>query len=116
MQETSPVDPEGCQRRSWNKLKGRKYITCGPNDTWHIDGNDKLKQFGFYVHQAIDEYSTKILLLRVGNRNKDTKIALSYLLGYVAEGNKNIPRQIAGKTTTCKDFASSFHFFILPET
>lgn len=46
------------------------------------------------MHQAIDEYSTKILLLRVGNRNKDTKIVLSYLLGYVAEGNKNIPRQI----------------------
>ena len=26
----------------------------GPNYTWHIDGNNKLRQFGFCIHSGID--------------------------------------------------------------
>ena len=26
----------------------------GPNQVWHIDGNDKLKKFGFAIHGCID--------------------------------------------------------------
>ena len=34
------------------------YNSCiqGPNEVWHIDGNDKLKKFGFCIHGCIDGY------------------------------------------------------------
>ncbi|XP_035767423.1 uncharacterized protein LOC118454825 [Neolamprologus brichardi] len=50
------MDASGLQRRSPGKKKipRRNYISCGPNDTWHIDGNDKLKFFGMWIHLGID--------------------------------------------------------------
>ena len=37
------LDPEGVALRSRHKLRIRKYYAKGPNDIWHLDGNDKLK-------------------------------------------------------------------------
>ncbi|XP_039880815.1 uncharacterized protein LOC120729347 [Simochromis diagramma] len=50
------MDASGLQRRSPGKKKipRRNYISRGPNDTWHIDGNDKLKFFGMWIHLGID--------------------------------------------------------------
>ena len=59
------IDPDGVARRSKHRLKRRKYISCGPNYVWHIDGNDKLKPFGFCIHAGIDGFSRKILWLKV---------------------------------------------------
>ena len=58
------IDPDGVARRSKHRLKRRKYINCGPNYVWHIDGNDKLKPFGFCIHAGIDGFSRKILCLK----------------------------------------------------
>jgi len=63
------VDPEGCQFRKAHRLKRRTYHCLGPNDTWHIDGYDKLKPFGFSIHGAIDGFSWKILWLEVTRSN-----------------------------------------------
>eukprot|EP00111_Clytia_hemisphaerica_P021416 TCONS_00063028-protein len=41
------LDPEGVQERSRNVIRRRMYQTIGPNDIWHVDGNDKLKKWGF---------------------------------------------------------------------
>ena len=51
------LDAEGVERKSRRRLKRRKYWARGPNYIWHIDGYDKLKPFGFYIHGAIDGYS-----------------------------------------------------------
>ena len=72
-------------------------MSRGPNDTWHVDGNDKLKSFGFYIHGAIDGFSRKILWLRVANSNKDPKIVAKYLLQYVNH-YMHVPRRVRGKT------------------
>ncbi|KAL4007947.1 hypothetical protein ACER0C_001799 [Sarotherodon galilaeus] len=50
------MNASGLQRRSPGKKKipRRNYISRGPNDTWHIDGNDKLKFFGMWIHLGID--------------------------------------------------------------
>ena len=37
------LDPEGVALRSRHKLRIRKYYGKGPNDIWHLDGNNKLK-------------------------------------------------------------------------
>ena len=56
--------------KSSNKLM---YIILlqGPNSVWHVDGNDKLMHWGFYVHGATDGYSRKILWLNIFVTNKD---------------------------------------------
>ena len=59
------IDPDGVARRSKHRLKRRKYINCGPNYIWHIDGNDKLKPLSFCIHAGIDGFSRKILWLKV---------------------------------------------------
>ena len=69
------IDPDGIARRSKHRLKRRKYINCGPNYVWHIDGNDKLKPFGFCIHAGIDGFSRKILWLKVSYTNKDPLVA-----------------------------------------
>ena len=91
------LDPEGCARRSRHRLKRRKYITRGPNDTWHADGNDNLKSFGFYIHGAIDGYSRKILWLRIANSNKDPEMVACYLLEYIRTC-MHVPRRVRGMT------------------
>ena len=53
------VDPEGCQLRKAHRLKKRAYHSVGPNDTWHIDGYDELKPFGFPIHKAMDGLGQK---------------------------------------------------------
>ena len=41
------LDQEGVSRRKRRRLKRRKYRNKGPNHVWHMDGNDKLRPFGF---------------------------------------------------------------------
>ena len=48
------IDPDDVARRSKHRLKRRKYIDCGPNYVWRINGNDKLKPFGFCIHAGVD--------------------------------------------------------------
>ena len=55
------LDQEGVSRRKSRRLKRRKYCNKGPNHVWHMDGNDKLRPFGFYVHGCIDGFSRKII-------------------------------------------------------
>lgn len=52
----------------------------GPNFCWHIDGNDKLKTYGFSLHGCIDGYSRKVLWLEVATTNKDSAIIAGYYL------------------------------------
>ena len=55
------LDPLSTEQRSWHSLTKCSYVSTGPNQTWHIDGYDKLKSFGFAIHGAIDGYTRKIL-------------------------------------------------------
>lgn len=59
------IDPDGIERRKRRRLIRRKYNAPGPNFIWHVDGNDKLKLFGFAIHAAIDGYSRRILWIEV---------------------------------------------------
>ena len=47
------LNQEGVSRRKTHRLKRRKYYNKDPNPVWHIDGNDKLRPFGFYVHDVL---------------------------------------------------------------
>ena len=68
------LDPEGVSRRKIYRLKRWKYRNRGPNHIWQMNGNDKLKPFGFYVHGCIDGFRRKISWLYVTNINKDPAV------------------------------------------
>ena len=87
------LDPAGVERRSGRKLQRRVYRCPCPNFTWHIDGYDKLKPFGFCIHGCVDGFSRKIIWLFVGSTNNDSLIVASYYLKVVKE-NKGLSGQI----------------------
>ena len=47
------LDPDGVQARRAKTLRRRTYCNPGPNHSWHVDGYDKLKPYGFPVHGCI---------------------------------------------------------------
>ena len=65
------LDPYGSVNRSKRKLKRRQYQNPGTNFCWHLDGYDKLKSFGFPIHDCIDGYSHKIMWLKTIHSNND---------------------------------------------
>ena len=79
------LDPAGVAERKRHKLKRRKYTSPGPNYCWHVDGNDKLKPFGFPIHGAVDGYSRRVLWLYVDTTNNDPKVMASYFVDCVEE-------------------------------
>ena len=44
-----------------NYLARRIYCSNGPNDLWHYDGYDKMKQYSFPIYGRVDGFSRKIL-------------------------------------------------------
>ena len=86
------LDPEGVERRARHRLTRRVYVSAGPNHTWHVDGYDKIKPFGFAIHGAIDGYSRKILWLLVGPSNNDPKITATYFVNCLVE-QQLVPRE-----------------------
>lgn len=73
------MDPEGSELRRKHRLKRRVYQNPGPNYSWHIDGYDKLKCWGFPIHGAIDGFSRRILWLEITrSNNSPNKIATFY--------------------------------------
>ncbi|XP_052704776.1 uncharacterized protein LOC128180681 [Crassostrea angulata] len=79
------IDPIGCEFRRRRRIIRRIYKSSGPNDTWHIDGYDKLKPYGLSIHGCIDGYSRKIMWLRVGSSNNDPTVIARYYLRCVME-------------------------------
>ena len=60
-------------------------ISEGPNYTWHKNGHDKLKPFGFSVHGCIDGFSRKLIWLKVGSSNKNPNVIVHYYLDAISE-------------------------------
>ena len=50
------LDREGVSLKRRRKLYWRKYISKGPNFTWHVDSHDKLKLFGFRLHGCVNGF------------------------------------------------------------
>lgn len=71
------VDPHGVQKRRRNTLVRREYQNTGPGAIYHMDGNDKLKRWGF---GCVDGFSRKLLWLFVASSNNDPLIIAHYYI------------------------------------
>ena len=74
------IDPEGSDTRRRRCLRRRAFFSQGPNFSWHADGCDKLKHFGFPIHGCIDGYSRRVLWLKVGTTNNNSNFIAHYYL------------------------------------
>ena len=77
------LDSEGVALRSRYKLRRRKYYAKEPNYIWHLDGNDKLKPYGFSIHGCIDSFSRKMLCLKLSPSNKNPSEIAHYYFNTV---------------------------------
>ena len=60
------------------RLHRRTYLASGPNYVWHIDGNDKIKPYGFGISGCIDGFSRYIIWLKIYSTNKDPSLIGGY--------------------------------------
>ena len=74
------LDPEGVEIRRSRVILRRNYVSAGPNDTWHVDGYDKLKPYGLPIHGAIDGFSRKILWLEVCRTNNNPLVPAQFFI------------------------------------
>ena len=51
------------------KLLCRSFTSRGPNAAWHVDRYDKLKPYGLPIHGSVEEFSRRILWLKVCKGN-----------------------------------------------
>ena len=72
-------------RKLPRKLRRREYTSPGPNFAWHVDGYDKLEDYGFLIHGAVDGFSQKILRLHETKTSNDPAVTASFYLNCVRE-------------------------------
>jgi len=65
------LDPVGVDLRRQNRLIRRTYFSRGPNETWHVDGYDKLSSYGFAISGYVQLKFT--LNLKFVNETKDCR-------------------------------------------
>lgn len=85
------IEPGRARRLKASRLHRRVYKANGPNHMWHVDGNDKLKPFGFCLSGCIDGFSRKLMWLNVARTNKDPHLICTNYVEAVSELNV-IPR------------------------
>ncbi|XP_057190659.1 uncharacterized protein LOC130554804 [Triplophysa rosa] len=74
------LNPRGTDQRTRRRFVRRTYHSMGPNYLWHVDGYDKLKQFGFGLSGCIDGFSRRVLWLICGHINNDPAVIASYFI------------------------------------
>ena len=89
------LDPAGAELLICRRLQRSVYLSLGPDHTWHIDGYDKLKPYGFAIHGAIDGYSRRILWLYVSASNNNPSNIAFYFLQTITE-LKKVPQVVRG--------------------
>ena len=105
------LNPEVVELRKRRRLHRRRYISEGPNYTWHIDGHDKLKPFGFSIHGCIDGFSRYLIWLEVSITNKKPEVIARYYLDAV-KSRKGVPLQVKADDGTEHSLVEPIHLYL----
>ncbi|KAF7366208.1 Integrase catalytic domain-containing protein [Mycena venus] len=72
---------------SWNGvIKRRVYRVRGANALWHMDGNEKLRPWGFYIHGCIDGHSRKMIYLHCCNNKRSATVEALWMAAITRYG------------------------------
>ena len=82
------VDSQGVAYRKKRCLKRRRYASRSPNFCLHMDGYDKLKPFGFFMHGCVDGFSRRIIWLEVQRSNKIPTVVAKYFLDSIKSARR----------------------------
>ena len=74
--------PGALEKRRRRRLIRREYTNVGPNYMVHVDQNDKLAKYGFFIHGAIDGFSRNLVWINVGNTNRNSATIAHFYLQY----------------------------------
>lgn len=55
-------------------MKRRIYRVRGANSLWHMDGNEKLHPWGFYVHGCVDGFSRLMIYMECCNNKQSATV------------------------------------------
>ena len=102
------LDPAGVQEGKAHRLKRRTYQNAGPNHSWHCNGYDKLKPYGFLIHSCIDGWRRNIIWLYVTRSNNfPSNVAANYL--EAAEEFKGCPIDLVTDLGTENGIMAGIH-------
>ena len=62
-------------------IQRRVYKVRGANALHHMDGNEKLKPWGFYVHGSIDGFSRLIIYLVCASNKRAATVSSIFMRG-----------------------------------
>lgn len=105
------VDATGMRARRRRVCRRRVYVSVGSNWIWHLDGNDKLKPYGFAIHAAIDGFSRKILWCHAHATNNDPKLIAKYYFDFV-QANQVIPAMTRSDAGTENGLLATCQMFL----
>ncbi|CAL9694886.1 unnamed protein product [Knipowitschia caucasica] len=108
------LDPAGTENRSRHRFVRRAYCSGGPNDTWHVDGYDKLKPFGIAISGCIDGFSRKIMWLKCAKSNKDPSVIARNYINCVTEFGV-CPKRLRTDCGTENGIMAALHCFLRSE-
>lgn len=79
-------------------IKRRVYRVRGANALWHIDGNEKLRPWGFWVHGCIDGHSRLIIYLTCRSNKRAATVTKLFLaavdmFGWPSRGQGDFGRE-----------------------
>ncbi|CAG2227927.1 unnamed protein product [Mytilus edulis] len=73
------LDPIGVMQRKRRRLNRRMYFNTGPNYTWHIDSNDKLKPYGIVINGCSDGFSRLIVWCKPQGNGKAASVTNHFI-------------------------------------
>ena len=111
----SNLDPEGVELRKARRLVRRRYVSKGPNYTWHMDGYDKLSPYGICINGCIDGFSRYILWLEANKTNSDPSVIGGYFVEAVRKYN-GCPRLIRADRGTENGHTEHMQTFLREDT
>ena len=77
------LDPVEVERRKHKVIKRRVYESSSPMNTLYIDGNDKLKRFGFPIYGCVDRFSRKLTWLVFSASNNNTLVIANHFFIHI---------------------------------
>nr|XP_018901411.1 PREDICTED: uncharacterized protein LOC109033301 [Bemisia tabaci] len=87
------IDPIGVLSRRRIRLRRRQYKVKGANSLWHIDGNEKIVNWGMWIHGCTDGFSRKVMYLEVC-LTKQADVVLDIFIRGVTENG--LPLRVRG--------------------